>query len=65
MWIEENCRLLPGRARVEILQAGDGQNSLNTAWPAPGMSYRAAWKRIPASEERLGIRFVENEKTRA
>lgn len=38
MWIEENGRLLPGRARVEIVQDVDGQNSLKAAWAASGTS---------------------------
>lgn len=62
IWIEKDGKVLFGRGRDDILKAIDKERSLNAAALALGMSYRAAWGRLKASEERLGIKLVENEK---
>lgn len=58
IWIEKDGRVLFGHGRDDILQTIDGERSLNAAAKKLGMSYRAAWGRLRASEERLGIKLV-------
>ena len=59
VWIEKDGKVLFGRGRDDILKAIDGQRSLNAAAKRLEMSYRAAWGRLKASEERIGIKLVE------
>lgn len=58
VWIENNGRVMFGRGRDDILKAIDEQRSLNAAAKKLEMSYRAAWGRLKASEERMGIRLA-------
>jgi molybdate transport system regulatory protein len=58
IWIEKDGRVLFGHGRDDILQTIDEERSLNAAAKKLGMSYRAAWGRLRASEERLGIELV-------
>jgi molybdate transport system regulatory protein len=60
VWIEREGRVLFGHGRLELLRALDRKGSLAKAAEAMGMSYRAAWGRIKASEERLGFSLVEH-----
>ena len=59
VWIEKDGKVLFGRGRDDILKAIDEQRSLNAAAKRLEMSYRAAWGRLKASEERIGIKLVE------
>ena len=59
VWIEKNGKVVFGKGRDDILKAIDEQRSLNAAAKKLEMSYRAAWGRVKASEERLGIKLVE------
>ncbi|MDD4357688.1 MAG: LysR family transcriptional regulator [Smithellaceae bacterium] len=59
VWIEKDGKVLFGRGRDNILKAIDEQHSLNAAAKRLEMSYRAAWGRLKASEERTGIKLVE------
>lgn len=59
IWIEKNGKVVFGRGRDNILKAIDEQRSLNAAAKKLGMSYRAAWGRLKASEERMEMRLVE------
>ena len=59
IWIEKNGKVLFGKGRDNILQAIDTEQSLNAAAKKLEMSYRAAWGRLKASEERMGIKLVE------
>ena len=59
LWIEENGQVLFGEGRQELLQAVAKNGSLAAAARNMNMSYRAAWGRIKASEERLGFPLVE------
>ncbi|MEN6509659.1 MAG: LysR family transcriptional regulator [Smithella sp.] len=59
VWIEKDGKVLFGRGRDDILKAIDEQHSLNAAAKRLEMSYRAAWGRLKASEERIGIKLVE------
>ena len=59
IWIEKNGRVVFGKGRDDILKAIDEQRSLNAAAKKLEMSYRAAWGRLKASEERMEMKLVE------
>jgi molybdate transport system regulatory protein len=59
VWIEKNGKVIFGKGRDNILKSIDEQHSLNAAAKELGMSYRAAWGRLKASEERMGMKLVE------
>ena len=59
VWIEKNEKVVFGKGRDNILKAIDEQHSLNAAAKKLGMSYRAAWGRLKASEERMEMKLVE------
>jgi molybdate transport system regulatory protein len=59
IWIETNGKVVFGKGRDAILKAIDEQRSLNAAAKKLEMSYRAAWGRLKASEERLGMKLVD------
>jgi molybdate transport system regulatory protein len=59
IWIEKNGKVVFGKGRDNILKAIDEQHSLNAAAKTLEMSYRAAWGRLKASEERIGMKLVE------
>ena len=59
IWIiDQSGNVLFGMGRVKILEAIDRHGSINAAAKALGMSYRAVWGRIKATEERLGQNLV-------
>jgi len=59
VWIEKNGKVIFGKGRDNILKTIDEQHSLNAAAKKLGMSYRAAWGRLKASEERMGMKLVK------
>jgi molybdate transport system regulatory protein len=59
IWIEKDGKVVFGKGRDDILMAIDAEHSLNAAAKKLGMSYRAAWGRLKASENRLGVKLVE------
>lgn len=59
LWLERDGRVIFGPGRDELLKAVEECHSLNAAAKKLKMSYRAAWGRIKASEERLGMKLVE------
>ena len=59
IWIEKNGKVVFGKGRDDILKAVDEQRNLNAAAKKLEMSYRAAWGRIKASEERMEMKLVE------
>ena len=59
VWIEEEGRVLFGEGRMDLLQAVAESGSLAGAARTLAMSYRAAWGRLRASENRLGFPLVE------
>jgi molybdate transport system regulatory protein len=59
IWIEKDGKVVFGKGRDDILKAIDEQRSLNAAAKKLEMSYRAAWGRLKASQERLGMRLVD------
>jgi len=62
IWIEENGKVIFGKGRDEILKLIEEKHSLNAAAKELGMSYRAAWGRLKASEERMEKKLVESSK---
>jgi molybdate transport system regulatory protein len=60
IWIEEKGKVIFGRGRDNILKAVEKQHSLNAAAKELGMSYRAAWGRLKASEERMDKKLVNS-----
>ena len=61
IWLEKNGKVVFGPGRDVLFKAIDECQSLNAAAKKLGMSYRAAWGRVRASEERLGIKLVETD----
>ena len=61
IWIEKDGKVVFGHGREELFQAIDECRSLNAAAKKLNMSYRAAWGRLKASEERLGVKLVESD----
>jgi molybdate transport system regulatory protein len=59
VWIEKDGKVLFGRGRDDILTAVRDMHSLNAAAKKLEMSYRAAWGRLKASEDRMGMRLVD------
>ena len=59
IWIEENGKVIFGKGRDKILKSIEERHSLNAAAKELGMSYRAAWGRLKASEERMDRKLVE------
>ncbi len=60
IWLEANGRVVFGQGRRELLEAIEQCKSLNAAAKKLNMSYRAAWGRLKASEERLGFKLVDH-----
>lgn len=63
IWLEKDGKVLFGRGRDDILTAIQDAHSLNAAAKKLQMSYRAAWGRLKASEERMGMKLVEIDAT--
>lgn len=60
LWLEQDGKVLFGQGRQELLRAIAETGSLAGAAKKLDMSYRAAWGRLKASEERLGFPLLEN-----
>ena len=60
LWLEQDGKVLFGQGRLELLRAIAETGSLAGAAKKLDMSYRAAWGRLKASEERLGFALLEN-----
>jgi molybdate transport system regulatory protein len=58
IWLEKNGKVVFGPGRDVLFKAIDECHSLNAAAKKLDMSYRAAWGRVKASEERLGMKLV-------
>jgi molybdate transport system regulatory protein len=59
IWLESEGKVIFGQGRQELFRAVEACGSLNAAAKKLGMSYRAAWGRVRASEQRLGIPLIE------
>ncbi len=64
VWLEKDGKVIFGKGREEMFRAILECKSLQAAAKDLKMSYRAAWGRIKASEERLGIKLVESDGAR-
>lgn len=63
IWIEKDGKVIFGKGRDAILTGIQDTRSLNAAAKKLKMSYRAAWGRLKASEERAGMKLVEVDST--
>lgn len=61
VWLEKDNRVLFGEGRMQLLQAIQDHGSLAQAAKKMNMSYRAAWGRLKASEDRLGFALAEKD----
>lgn len=59
LWLDENDAVLFGDGRLQLLRAIENAGSMAAAAREMNMSYRAAWGRLHASEDRLGFTLVE------
>ncbi|OEH85204.1 hypothetical protein BHU72_06250 [Desulfuribacillus stibiiarsenatis] len=58
VWLERDNNVVFGDGRQVLLEAIESTGSIRQAASKLGMSYRAAWGKIKATEERLGIDLV-------
>jgi len=58
IWIEVEKSVVFGGGRLALFQAIDELGSINQAAAKLGMSYRAAWGKITATEKHLGVKLV-------
>jgi molybdate transport system regulatory protein len=61
IWLEKDNRVLFGEGRNQLLQSIEDYGSLAQAAKKLNMSYRAAWGRLKASEDRLGFLLAEKD----
>jgi molybdate transport system regulatory protein len=61
VWLEKDNHVLFGEGRNQLLQAIEDFGSLAQAAKKMNMSYRAAWGRLKASEDRLGFLLAEKD----
>ena len=59
IWLEKDGHIVFGKGRDRLFRAIEECQSLSAAVKKVGMTYRGAWGRLKASEERLNIRLVE------
>lgn len=59
IWLEIDDEVFFGGGRTALFEAIDKYGSIRQAATHLGMSYRAAWGKIKATEERLGIQLLE------
>jgi molybdate transport system regulatory protein len=59
IWLEKDGGVAFAEGRRMLLEAVDRLGSLNAAAKELGMSYRAAWGKIKATEKALGIKLLE------
>lgn len=59
IWLEADGLVLFGNGRAALFEAIEETGSIRQAATKLGMSYRAAWGKIKATEERIGFQLVE------
>jgi molybdate transport system regulatory protein len=59
LWLETGDTMVFGMGRVQLLDLIERHGSLRKAASELGMSYRAAWCKLRATEQALGVRLVE------
>jgi len=61
LWLETGDTMVFGMGRVQLLDLIERHGSLRKAASILGMSYRAAWCKLRATEQALGVKLVENQ----
>ena len=56
LWMERDGETMFGLGRLHLLERIDALGSIKGAADQLGMSYRAAWGKLKASEEALALR---------
>lgn len=64
LWLESGESVYFGMGRVMLLDMIEEHGSLRKAAESMGMSYRAAWGKLRATEDALGLVLVESSGTR-
>jgi molybdate transport system regulatory protein len=59
IWIEQDGNVAFAEGRRMLLEAVERLGSLNAAAKELGMSYRAAWGKIKATEKALGLKLLD------
>jgi len=59
IWLETDDGLFFGAGRAQLLERIETHGSLKKAAECMGMSYRAAWGKLKATEEIVGFRLVQ------
>lgn len=60
-WLDLGDEVIFGLGRIKIFQAIEETGSMSQAAALLGMSYRAAWGKVKATEERLQMSLVERQ----
>ena len=61
IWIEFQEEVVFGLGRIKLFEAIEKTGSMSQASALLGMSYRAAWGKVKATEERLNLQLVERQ----
>ena len=59
LWISLDDEVIFGLGRIRLFEAIEKTGSMSQAAVLLGMSYRAAWGKVKATEERLQLSLVE------
>ena len=59
LWLEQGGGTLFGLGRLHLLERIEASGSIKAAAEELNMSYRAAWGKLKASEEALGVALIE------
>ncbi len=59
IWIEQDGNVAFAEGRRMLLESVERLGSLNAAAKELGMSYRAAWGKIKATEKALGLKLLD------
>lgn len=65
IWFEKDNKIVFGKGRALLLEYIEKYGSINKAAEKLGMSYRAAWGKLKATEDNLGEKLVEKDPTGA
>ncbi len=61
LWLEVDGEVVFGSGRVALFEAIEETGSIKQASEKINMSYRAAWGKVKATEERLGLKLVQRQ----
>lgn len=61
LWLEVDGEVVFGSGRVALFEGIEKTGSIKQAAENLGMSYRAAWGKIKASEDRLNLKLVKRQ----